>query len=173
MKAIRTKYHGPTNTRGSRITASDEDGNKCTIPYPHELSGEACHRLAADALCSKMKWDGSSLIGGGLKNGYVFVFGPGVRSDGSKGREVGPDVGQLAFSGDDMEKAEAIARKLGYEQTAYTSSSSMWGLFCLPENPATWKGNRRALCGGCIIKTPQLGFLFVQDLEDLGLSELV
>ena len=50
MKAIVTKYHGPTDTRGSRITASDEDGNKCTIPYPYQLSGEACHRAAAQAL---------------------------------------------------------------------------------------------------------------------------
>jgi hypothetical protein len=27
MKAIKTKFKGPTNTRGSRIVASDEDGN--------------------------------------------------------------------------------------------------------------------------------------------------
>jgi hypothetical protein len=75
MKAIVTKYHGPTNNRGSRITASDEDGNRVTISYPYELSDEACHRAAADALCAKMNWRGS-LIGGSLKNGYVFTFGP-------------------------------------------------------------------------------------------------
>ena len=73
MKAIVTKYHEPTDTRGSRITASDEDGNKCTIPYPYELSGEACHRAAAQALCDKMNWTGE-MQGGPLKNGYVFVF---------------------------------------------------------------------------------------------------
>jgi hypothetical protein len=77
MKAIVTKYHGPTDFKGSRITASDEDGNKVTIGYPHELSGEAVHRKAAVALCEKMNWSGAeSLIGGGLKNGYVFIFGP-------------------------------------------------------------------------------------------------
>ncbi len=75
MKAIRTKYHGPTNTRGSRISASDEDGNRVSIPYPHELSGEDVHRKAADALCRKMGWEGV-LIGGGLKDGYAFVFAP-------------------------------------------------------------------------------------------------
>src|SRR5258708_4084246 len=75
MKAIVTKYHGPTNHKGSRITASDEDGNRVTISYPHELSGEDCHRAAADALCKKMGWDGE-LIGGSLKRGYVFVFSP-------------------------------------------------------------------------------------------------
>jgi hypothetical protein len=73
MKAITTKYHGATNTRGSKITASDEDGNRVTISYPYELSGEAVHRAAADALCAKMGWTGK-LAGGSLKNGYVFVF---------------------------------------------------------------------------------------------------
>ena len=73
MKAIVTKYHGPTNFKGARITASDEDGNRVTIPYPYELSGEAVHRKAAEALCSKMKWTGK-LVAGGIKNGYVFVF---------------------------------------------------------------------------------------------------
>lgn len=73
MKAIVTKYHGATNTRGARISASDEDGNRISIPYPYELSGEAVHLRAARALCSKMKWNGN-LAGGSLKNGYVFVF---------------------------------------------------------------------------------------------------
>jgi hypothetical protein len=75
MKAIRTKYVGPTNTRGARIIAKDEDGNRVSISYPHELSGEDVYRAAADALCAKMKWPGN-LIGGGTKDGYVFVFGP-------------------------------------------------------------------------------------------------
>jgi len=73
MKAIITKYHGPTNFKGSRITASDEDGNRITISYPYELSGEAVHRKAADALCEKMGWKGA-LVSGSLKHGYVFVF---------------------------------------------------------------------------------------------------
>jgi hypothetical protein len=75
MKAIRTKYHGPTNFKGSRISASDEDGNRVSIPYPHELSGEAVHRKAADALCIKMHWTGE-MIGGALKDGYAFVWVP-------------------------------------------------------------------------------------------------
>lgn len=73
MKAIVTKYHGPTDYKGSRITASDEDGNRITISYPHELSGEQVHRKAAQALCDKMGWSGE-LTGGSLKHGYVFVF---------------------------------------------------------------------------------------------------
>jgi hypothetical protein len=73
MKAIKTKYKGPTNYRGSRIIASDEDGNRITISYPYELSGEAVHRKAAEALCEKMGW-GRDLIAGSIKNGYVFTF---------------------------------------------------------------------------------------------------
>lgn len=73
MKAIITKYKGPTNTRGSRIYASDGDRNRVSIPYPYELSGEAVHREAAEALCRKMGWS-TDLIGGGLKDGYCFVF---------------------------------------------------------------------------------------------------
>ena len=73
MKAIETKYHGPTNTRGARISASDLDGNRISLPYPHELSGEAVHRQAAEALRDKMGWAGE-MIGGATKRGYAFVF---------------------------------------------------------------------------------------------------
>jgi hypothetical protein len=73
MKAIVTKYHSPTNFKGARITASDEDGNRISISYPYELSGEAVHRKAAEALKDKMNWTGD-LVSGSLKNGYVFVF---------------------------------------------------------------------------------------------------
>ena len=73
MKAIQTTYFGPGNVRGARIKATDNDGNSVIIGYPHELSGEACHRKAAEALRDKMGWKGA-LIGGALKRGYAFVF---------------------------------------------------------------------------------------------------
>jgi len=76
------------------------------------------------------------------------------------------------MSSDDIDFANRIARRLGYEQTAYTSTSALWGLYCLNENPETWKGNKRAIEAGCIIKTKQFGFLFVQDLEDLQFHDL-
>lgn len=75
MKAIKTVYRGPTDSRGSRIIASDEDGNRVTVGYPRELSGMDCHAKAAVALCKKMGWTGT-LHGGGLKDCYVFVFAP-------------------------------------------------------------------------------------------------
>lgn len=73
MKAIETKYLGPTDFRGARIKATDSDGNSISIPYPYELSGEAVHLKAAEALRDKMGWTGK-LVGGSTKNGYAFVF---------------------------------------------------------------------------------------------------
>lgn len=76
---------------------------------------------------------------------------------------------QVEFEGEDFAKAEKIAAALGFEQTAYTSTSALWGLFCLPENPEYAKPGQ-ATRGGCIIKTLELGFLFVQDGEDLHMG---
>ncbi len=81
-----------------------------------------------------------------------------------------PSITQLEFQENDHEIAERIAQHLGYEQYAYTSSSALWGLFCLPENPRTARPGQ-ATRHACIIKTKQFGFMVVQDLEDLGLDQ--
>jgi hypothetical protein len=73
MKAIMTKYLPATNNKGSRIKAYDCDKNSITIGYPHELSGEKVFKSAAVKLCEKMGWD-TDLVGGGIDNGYAFVF---------------------------------------------------------------------------------------------------
>ncbi len=73
MKAIITKFLGPTNTRGSRITARDSDGNRTTVGYRHEISGDENHDAAAVALCRKMGWKGN-LVGGSTKDGRAYVF---------------------------------------------------------------------------------------------------
>lgn len=70
MIAIETKYLGATNTRGSRIMAK-ANGNKITIPYPHEAKNP--YAVAAIKLCQKLGWKGS-LIEGGIDSGSVFVF---------------------------------------------------------------------------------------------------
>jgi len=73
MQAIQTRYFGPTNNRGARIKAWAAAGS-ITIPYPYELSGQACHRAAAEALALKFQWD-CELLGGQLENGdYAFVW---------------------------------------------------------------------------------------------------
>lgn len=76
---------------------------------------------------------------------------------------------QMEFSDEDFSLAERVAKRLGYEQTVYTSTSALWGLFCLPENPATAKAGQ-PVTGGCLVKTSELGLLFVQDGEDLNLG---
>lgn len=76
MQAIVTKRLPTTNFRGSRIKASCASGS-VTIPYPHELSGQAVHRAAADALVAKFfpALVGAPLLGGALPDGRtVFVF---------------------------------------------------------------------------------------------------
>jgi len=76
MKAIETKFHGPTSTRGSRITASDSDGNRIWLSYNHALDADQNHANAARALCRKMGWGvtGSVLQGGHTKSGMVFCW---------------------------------------------------------------------------------------------------
>ncbi len=73
MLTITTKYHGPTNTRGARISAQAGD-LKVTIPYPHELSGAACHAEAVKALIAKHAFlkPGVYTVGE-LDRGYAFV----------------------------------------------------------------------------------------------------
>lgn len=78
MQAIQTRYFGPSNVRGSRIKAWCTAG-QITIPYPHELSGQAVHRKAAEALRDKLGWKepnyGKTMLGGCLPNGdYCFIF---------------------------------------------------------------------------------------------------
>lgn len=73
MKAIITKYHGPTNTRGSRYSASDRDGNRAMVPARYATDDN--HARAVRALCAKMGWSGK-LIPGGLGKEIAWVFLP-------------------------------------------------------------------------------------------------
>jgi hypothetical protein len=72
VKAITVRYHGPTATHGVRLSATDMDGNRITVPYPDDDGvpmGEARYRVAAVALCHKMGWTGT-LAGGAIASGY-------------------------------------------------------------------------------------------------------
>jgi hypothetical protein len=77
MKAITTKFHGPTNFRGSRVSATDSDGNRVFVDYSQTANSEAAHAEAAIALVKKMNWGPCTLIAGATKTGYVFVFDVG------------------------------------------------------------------------------------------------
>jgi len=79
FQAIVTKYHGPANRRGSRISAKAEAG-KIILPYDHTLDAGANHKAAAQALVERYGWTVEkgypALVGGALPGnaGYVFVM---------------------------------------------------------------------------------------------------
>ena len=76
MKAITTKFHGPTNHRGARYSASDSDGNKVSIAYDYDARRGGGNIVAAIALVEKMKWNPVILAHGWAKAGDVFVMIP-------------------------------------------------------------------------------------------------
>lgn len=72
-------------------------------------------------------------------------------------------IQSLPFEDDDFEKAEIFAKELGYEQTVYTSTGVFNELACIADREDYEDGKR----SGRIIKTAQIGFVFVQTDEDL------
>ena len=79
MQSIETKYHGPTHTRGSRITAVTASGrHRLTVSYDDALGSEEAHAAAAIALARRLAWQGD-LIAGSTRAGYVFVWAQGTR----------------------------------------------------------------------------------------------
>jgi hypothetical protein len=76
-QAITTKYHGPTDSRGSRISATAMAG-KLFISY--DYGNEDQHHRAACALARKLEWYGT-WVAGGLPDGKGNCYSM---------REVGP-----------------------------------------------------------------------------------
>jgi hypothetical protein len=79
FQAIVTKYHGPTNYKGSRISARAEAG-RIVVPYDHALNISDNHKAAAQALAERLGWvmhkGYPPLAGGALpaNAGYCFVM---------------------------------------------------------------------------------------------------
>jgi hypothetical protein len=72
MKAIFTKYIGPSLSKPARIKAYTDD-QSLTISYTYE-SLERDHDRAARALIAKMGWKCTTLAVGHHKNGNVYVM---------------------------------------------------------------------------------------------------
>jgi hypothetical protein len=73
MQAIKTKYLGPTNYRGSRIKASCQ-AKSLTLSWDHALNPDKNHIAAAKALVTDLNWNYGRWIGGELPDGStVFV----------------------------------------------------------------------------------------------------
>lgn len=75
-QAISTKYHGPTNSRGSMVTAYCQAG-KVTVPWDYELDIQENHYAACYALASKLMWTPLEQWHGGAlanQNNHAYCF---------------------------------------------------------------------------------------------------
>lgn len=72
MQAIVTRYIGPGNVRGSRMTAKASAGST-SIEYDDALNVAANHAAAAKRLCDKFGWRGTYWAGG-LPNSADVVW---------------------------------------------------------------------------------------------------
>lgn len=80
MKAIRTRYYGGTNYKGSRLVATDGDKNRISISYPHEFNSAEAHELVAYLLMHKMGWN-NQLVGGEFERDQYWTMIPVVGRD--------------------------------------------------------------------------------------------
>ena len=72
-QAIKTKFMGPTNFKGSRIVAECA-AKRIVLSWKSELSPSENHVHAAKQLADSLGWN-EALIAGQLKSGeYVHVF---------------------------------------------------------------------------------------------------
>lgn len=79
--AITTKYHGPTDTKGSRITARLNKA-RVTVTYRHDLGENENHQRAAKILAERVQR--GTWIGGVTSTGGVWVMTAaenGIESD--------------------------------------------------------------------------------------------
>ncbi len=73
MQSIETKYHGPTNTRGSRISVKTES-RRGTVSWNHSLNSEQNHVGAALHFAKLWGWvkAGDKVVYGGKADGTGY-----------------------------------------------------------------------------------------------------
>ena len=71
LQAIETKYHGPTNTLGSRVSAKAEAG-RIILEWDDSKNSDENHEIAARMLQQKFGWD-NVIVGGGFSDRRVWV----------------------------------------------------------------------------------------------------
>lgn len=74
MRAITTKYYGPTNHRGSKIkaTAFNKAGGYLYQEYDDALNLDKNHLEAAKALVKRLMWKGTYVVG--YKDSGEFIW---------------------------------------------------------------------------------------------------
>lgn len=73
MKAIKTRFSGPTNTAGSRYVAS-AGGRRVTVSRDYALDDGPNHARAAAAIAVKLGWVGEFV--GGCNPDYSWSWVP-------------------------------------------------------------------------------------------------
>lgn len=74
MKAIVTKYHGPTDTKPSHFSATAEGCKRMVFSYNYNMDAAANHHYAAIRFQREMEWSGT-LVSGSLPDGrYAHIM---------------------------------------------------------------------------------------------------
>lgn len=71
-QSIVTKYHGPANVKGSRVSATSTSGHRIMIEWDDATDSDTNHKIAAARLAEKLGWSGR-WEAGALPSGCVFV----------------------------------------------------------------------------------------------------
>lgn len=72
-KAIETRFHGPSNVRGARISARAPDNPTVFFDYPHDLNHSQRHGWAAKEYAKLQNWPGLYIAGYMRGSGFVYV----------------------------------------------------------------------------------------------------
>ena len=115
MQAIETKYYGPGNVRGARITAKCERG-KLTVEWDHSLNSDGNHRRACRMLLEKFAREDAAQYPGTTEQDHHWGdFLSGILTDGRGvhvliGRYSGlAMLHRAAIAGDEKGIIEALA----------------------------------------------------------------
>jgi len=79
MITIETRYRGPTNTKGARISVQANNSKSILyVPFDYSKWGAEAHVAAVQAWKAKYGWIGPGnemrLVGGSSNNGYLWAF---------------------------------------------------------------------------------------------------
>lgn len=81
LRAIRTAYHGWTNTLPARVIATTDTGHRVVVSVSAYIDEHAAHNAAAYALAFKLRWVKSSTdwpSRAGVYNGVYYWILPDV-----------------------------------------------------------------------------------------------
>lgn len=74
-QTINTKYIGPRNVKGSRVSARTSGGKRIILDWDDTLGSAKNHERAMCQLASNLNWDYSQAVAGTLKDGsIIWVF---------------------------------------------------------------------------------------------------